>query len=102
MNKVSLLDTSDCLIKSLSLIADKHVLVKRIVLDINSWIRMVDVIDVNNITQLQAAELVKTKNPQSVNFNFLLFRHIGADTGLEYDDDLLDEFPASSSSNHWC
>lgn len=76
---LSSLDTNDCLIKSFSLIADEHSLVKRIELDIDSGIRMADVIDrsvarinnynsldtekidVCNITPLQAAELIKTR-----------------------------------------
>ncbi|MEG1984279.1 MAG: nucleotide kinase, partial [Oscillospiraceae bacterium] len=75
---LSSLDTSDCLIKSFSLIADKHSLVKRIESDIDSGIRSADVIDrsvarinnydvldtekidVSNITPSQAAELIKT------------------------------------------
>ena len=76
---LSSLDTNDCLIKSFSLIADKHSLVKRIELDIENGIRRADVIDrsvarisnynyldtekidVSNITPLQAAELIKTR-----------------------------------------
>lgn len=76
---LSSLDTNDCLIKSFSLIADKHSLVKRIKLDIARGIRRADVIDrsvarinnynfldtekidVSNITPLQAAELIKTR-----------------------------------------
>ncbi|MEG2929513.1 MAG: AAA family ATPase [Oscillospiraceae bacterium] len=75
---LSSLDTNDCLIKSFSLIADEHSLVKRIKLDIESGIRLEDVIDrsvarinnynvldtekidVSNITPSQAAELIKT------------------------------------------
>ncbi|MEF9990354.1 MAG: nucleotide kinase, partial [Christensenellaceae bacterium] len=76
---LSSLDTNDCLIKSFSLIADKHSLVKRIKLDIDSGTRLADVIDrsvarinnynvldtekidVSNITPPQAAELIKTR-----------------------------------------
>ena len=76
---LSSLDTNDCLIKSFSLIADKHSLVNRIKLDIARGIRRADVIDrsvarinnynfldtekidVSNITPLQAAKLIKTR-----------------------------------------
>ncbi|MEG2013782.1 MAG: nucleotide kinase [Anaerovoracaceae bacterium] len=76
---LSSLDTNDCLIKSFSLIADKNSLVKRIELDIDSGIRLADVIDrsvvrinnykkldtekidVSNITPSQTAELIKTR-----------------------------------------
>ncbi|MEG0835057.1 MAG: AAA family ATPase [Oscillospiraceae bacterium] len=76
---LSALDTNDCLIKSFSLITDKQSLVKRIALDIDSGIRLADVIDisvariknynvldtekidVSNITPLQAAKAIKTR-----------------------------------------
>lgn len=76
---LSSLDTNGCLIKLFSLIADKQSLVKRIKLDIDSGIRLPDVIDrsvarinnydlldtekidVSNITPLQAAQLIKTR-----------------------------------------
>lgn len=77
---LSSLYTDGCSIKSFSLLADKHALVKRIELDIDRGIRTSDVIDrsvarinnynvldtekidVSNITPSQAAELIKTRS----------------------------------------
>ncbi|MEG1269689.1 MAG: AAA family ATPase [Ruthenibacterium sp.] len=76
---LSALDTDDCLIKSFSLVADKQSLVKRLKSDIDSGIRLPDVIDrsvarinnynvldtekidVSNITPSQAAELIRSR-----------------------------------------